>query len=261
MLNDSLARISWRNNENAVEIGFEYYLDLLCRRIKGEDVSLIQELRKFFDDKLGIKLRETQARGLMHRTSSVFVEYVKGVAGQRFNPTSQYWQRQGIRKFEDWRSNWVSAKKLMAVDVDGAPELKPYKGKMGGPIGRETVTVSRVVRDTALSRFLKTLYASHCQVCKITFKLPGGQNYSETHHIRPLGQPHSGEDVEGNMIVLCAHHHAMFDYGVIAVHPQKQTLLSIDDSVVGIGNTLLLKKHKITEENLEYHLENIYGKI
>ncbi len=102
-MDDFLERISWRENENAVEIGFEFYLDLLEKRIKGQKISLVQELRRFFDEELGIKLRETQARGLMHKSSSVFIEYAKGITGHDFNPTSEYWRRQGIEKFAEWR--------------------------------------------------------------------------------------------------------------------------------------------------------------
>jgi len=63
------------------------------------------------------------------------------------------------------------------------------------------------------------------------------------------------------MIVLCPLHHAMFDYGVIAVLPEKFTLLSIDDTINGIGKPLSLRKHTILRESLEYHLETIYGKV
>lgn len=63
------------------------------------------------------------------------------------------------------------------------------------------------------------------------------------------------------MIVLCPLHHAMFDYGVIALHPEKQTLLSIDNNIGKIGKPLALRKHPIIRESLEYHLEMIYGKV
>lgn len=260
-MNDSLERVSWRKNENAVEIGFEFYLDLLEKRIKGEEVSLVQELRKFFHKELGIQLRETQARGLMHKSSSVFIEYIKGVTGEGFNPTSEYWRRQGMNKFTEWRKRWMRLRKQEAVDL--YTERLPPLGKISRAkaLRRKTLTVNRIIRDNALSRFLKALYDSHCQICNYTFMVPGGRNYAETHHIRPLGIPHNGKDQETNMVTLCPLHHAMFDYGVIGLHPEKQTLLSIDNNVAGIGKTLALKRHPINKDSLEYHLEVIYGKV
>lgn len=254
-MDNTLKRVSWRENENTIEISFEFYLDLLEKRIKDENVSLVQELRNFFDKELGIQLRETQTRGLMHNESSAFIRYVKGVTGEYFNPSSEYWKTQGIKKFNQWRKMWTLLRKQEAVDLRADC---PDKAKA---LMRKTITVNRIIRDNALSRFLKSLYESRCQICVYTFRVPGGKKYAETHHIRPLGNPHNGPDNEDNMLVLCPLHHAMFDYGVIALHPEKLTLLSIDDTVSGIGKPLSLSKHKILKEPLEYHLERIYGKV
>ena len=258
---DILRRVSWRENENAIEIGFEFYLDLLERRIKDESVSLVQELRWFFEKELGIQLRETQARGLMHREASAFIRYVKGIAGEDFNPTVEYWNTRGIKTFAEWRKKWTLLRKQEAVDLHDEPISKKDRPDKSETLMRRTITVNRIVRDNALSRFLKSLYESRCQICKYTFRVPGGRKYAETHHIQPLGAPHNGPDKESNMIVLCPLHHAMFDYGVIALHPEKLTLLSIDDTVSGIGEPLLLRRHRIFKESLEYHLEKIYGKV
>jgi hypothetical protein len=76
MARPSDERMRWRDNPNAVELGFDHYLTLIERRLNGEDVSLVQGLRRFYRDELSIDLRETQARGLMHRESSVFIDYV-----------------------------------------------------------------------------------------------------------------------------------------------------------------------------------------
>jgi len=260
-MNKQLERISWKKNENAIELGFEYYLDLLEKRIKGENISLVQSLRIFFDSELGIRIRETQARGLMHKSSSVFIEYVKAVSGESFNPASRYWRRQGLKKFWEWREKWGIARKQEAVDLQDEPKPSPIENNRTEIISRKTITVNRIIRDNALSRFLKALYDSHCQICKFTFMVPGGRKYAETHHIQPLGYPHSGIDHENNIIVLCPLHHAMFDYGVIALHPEKLTLMSIDNNISGIGTPMQLKKHPIAEESLEYHLENVYGKV
>ena len=260
-MDNILKRVSWRENENAIEISFEFYLDLLEKRIEYENISIVQELRNFFDKELSIQLRETQTRGLMHKEASAFIRYVKGVTGEDFNPSSEYWKEQGIEKFKEWRRRWMLLRKQEAVDLHDeliAQTDRPDKAKS---LMRQTITVNRIVRDNALSRFLKSLYQSQCQICKCTFRVPGGKRYAETHHIRPLGNPHNGPDKEDNMLVLCPLHHAMFDYGVIALHSEKFTLLSIDDTISGIGKPLSLSKHKILKGSLEYHLERIYGKV
>ena len=54
MNHEDQKRVSWRQMPNAVELGFDYYLYLVERRLKGEDISLVQGLRKFFGENLGI---------------------------------------------------------------------------------------------------------------------------------------------------------------------------------------------------------------
>ena len=44
--------------------------------------------------------------------------------------------------------------------------------------------------------------------------MPTGR-YAEGAHIRPLGYPHDGPDVLGNVLCLCPNDHVRFDYGAI----------------------------------------------
>ena len=37
-MDNILKRVSWRENENAIEISFEFYLDLLEKRIEYENI-------------------------------------------------------------------------------------------------------------------------------------------------------------------------------------------------------------------------------
>ena len=80
---------------------------------------------------------------------------------------------------------------------------------------RVAVTTFRILRDTALARKIKTLHANRCQICGLAIELLDGSSYSEAHHIQPLGKPHDGPDVAGNIIILCPNHHAMCDYGAM----------------------------------------------
>jgi len=73
----------------------------------------------------------------------------------------------------------------------------------------------RILRDTALARTLKEIHDDCCQVCGETLELRDGARYSEAHHIKPLGRPHYGPDIEGNILVLCPNHHALCDLRAI----------------------------------------------
>jgi len=83
-----------------------------------------------------------------------------------------------------------------------------------------TVQVVRQVRlrNTLLAADLKERYEYCCQVCRTAVQLVS-RKYAEAHHIRPLGSPHFGRDVEGNILVLCPNHHVMLDRGAISIEP------------------------------------------
>ena len=68
-------------------------------------------------------------------------------------------------------------------------------------------------------------------------------------------------DIESNMLVLCPNHHAMMDYGVIAIHPESLTIISIDDRVLHSGRGLEVTKHPVKPEFLEYHLANVFNRV
>ena len=111
--------------------------------------------------------------------------------------------------------------------------------------GRQRQETYRILRDTNLARKLKQLHGNKCQICSETIKLPNGKCYSEAHHIRPLGSPHSGPDVAENIIVLCPNHHVMLDYGVIGLELDK---------------LIIHPKHKIGSAYASYHNQAIHGK-
>ena len=75
------------------------------------------------------------------------------------------------------------------------------------PPERILVETYRILRDTELARKIKKLHKNECQLCGTTITLQDGTSYSEAHHICPLGTPHNGPDVAGNILVLCPNHH------------------------------------------------------
>jgi len=96
----------------------------------------------------------------------------------------------------------------------------------------------RILRDTALARTLKEIHDDCCQVCGETLELRDGARYSEAHHIKPLGRPHYGPDIEGNILVLCPNHHALCD------------LRAIELDLKGLS---LHRDHKVEERFIDYH--------
>lgn len=272
----SLPRVQWKDNSNAVELGFDFYLQLLERRLKGEEVSLVQSLRGYYRGELGINLRETQARGLMHRASSVFIDYVKAVSGQDFTPGIQFWENRELDDFFKWRGRFFKARSQAAVDIEAdsgeaiteedergriVERIQSLTDERDSPPQRQATVVNRIIRDSTLSRFLKLLYDFECQICRFSFSLPSGTKYAESHHVKPLGSRHRGLDVESNMLILCPNHHAMMDYGVIAIHPQKLVVMAIRDNVSDSGKNLQVVRHTVNSEFLEYHLSNVFNRV
>jgi putative restriction endonuclease len=118
------------------------------------------------------------------------------------------------------------------------------------PTPRYEATVSRLIRDTRLTRQVKALHGSRCQVCGERLATPAGF-YAEAAHIRPLGAPHFGPDTLGNVLCLCPNHHALFDFGSFSVAP--------DYSLLGLPGQLRLQaSHQPDLVHLAYHRQHIY---
>ena len=109
--------------------------------------------------------------------------------------------------------------------------------------------MSRIVRDTAVSREVKELHEFQCQICGIRLECEGGP-YAEAAHIRPLGAPHHGPDVIGNVLCLCPNHHVLFDHGALAI--------ADDLSLIGQeGRLRMANAHKFTQ--LKWNIKDLCG--
>lgn len=105
-----------------------------------------------------------------------------------------------------------------------------------------TQIVTRIIRDSILAYELKRLYQFRCQICETRLVLNSNKFYAEGHHIKPLGRPHFGPDLAGNMLVLCPNHHVELDFGARKIQQ----------------NDLLLIKHQIQPQYIDYHNQEIY---
>ncbi len=104
-------------------------------------------------------------------------------------------------------------------------------------------TTYRVLRDSRLARDLKDLHGGACQLCGDSICLPSGNTYSEAHHLIPLGRPHNGPDVAGNIVVLCPNHHVKLDYGLIPLSRERLSERA---------------GHTVNEASIDYHNQEIF---
>jgi len=108
--------------------------------------------------------------------------------------------------------------------------------------GRASTTVNRIIRDTELAQLVTRLHAYKCQICGHTIELVDGCLYAEAHHIRPLGHPHDGPDVIGNILCVCPNHHAELDL--------RARTLTLSDLRLANG-------HVVEQKYINYHNRKI----
>jgi putative restriction endonuclease len=158
----------------------------------------------------------------------------------------------GLYRVEDmWAASGIAGFRIYRFRLRRSEgQAAPWTVQPGvlGPAPRTAGWVQRVVRDSALSRRVKELHGFRCQVCGITIETAGGF-YAEGAHIRPLGSPHDGPDVEENILCLCPNHHVMFDLGSLTVGD--------DLGIVGApGKLRLVDGHLPGQDFLRYHREH-----
>lgn len=116
---------------------------------------------------------------------------------------------------------------------------------------------SRIVRNTQVSKSLKRRYSNTCQVCGDRREQSENRGYSGGHHLKPLGAPHNGLDIESNVVVLCPDHHADFDYGMIGVDPSTLVIRHKYEPHVSGTRLTIREDHGLAEEFLRYHEKHI----
>ena len=153
--------------------------------------------------------------------------------------------------------NGIWGLKSKLKETPKAEDLEEVEDKIILP-ERTKIEIFRILRDTKLAKEIKLLYKNKCQICGKQINLKNA-NYSEAHHIKPLGK-HKGPDTSDNIIILCPNHHVEFDYGVIAINPQDLTIIHKDSQNKFFDKRINLHpSHKLSKEFLEYHLKQIFN--
>lgn len=140
--------------------------------------------------------------------------------------------------------------RLIRIDVEPAP----YVSSPGfAEPAFTTTTITRRIRDSAISREIKKLYSFSCQICQKSIDAVGDRFYSEGAHVRPLGRPHSGDDSKTNLLSLCPNHHTQLDLGGMVIRDDLSVARRIEGEA--IGKLTFAASHRIDMSNIWYHRE------
>ena len=170
-------------------------------------------------------------------------------AGFRYDglfKVEEHWQARGLDGFLIWRF------RLKRLDVNETPAsaLAPSDLPEGNPSpGSRVGTVTRTIRDTNVTQFVKQLYKHKCQICGTRLDAPVVA-ISEGAHIQALSKPHSGPDIIGNVLCLCPNHHAMLDKGALFIK-EDLSVWSFDGKKIGLLN--VSAKHAVGKQYLQHH--------
>ncbi|MEL6614382.1 MAG: YDG/SRA domain-containing protein [Bacteroidota bacterium] len=157
---------------------------------------------------------------------------------------TDYWAEVGRDGYRIWRYRLEPAEVASGARGHTVGE----QGELYVAPQRRVGEVSRIVRDTAVTRSVKRLHGHRCQVCGEAVETLAGP-YAEAAHIRPLGAPHHGPDVLANVLCLCPNHHVAFDRWAFT--------LADDLSLIGLPGALRLHpKHVPDPEHVAYHREH-----
>lgn len=155
-----------------------------------------------------------------------------------------HWHDIGQDGFRIWRFRLVKLSDEASGESIPAPE---------GPAPRTMRTSSHLHRNPLVPARVKKLHDFTCQVCGTRLETAAGP-YAEGAHIRGLGRPHNGPDVESNMLCLCPNDHFLFDTGAIYVDASGD----VWDALQGkeISSLLRARGHQVNPEHLRYHREH-----
>jgi putative restriction endonuclease len=105
----------------------------------------------------------------------------------------RYWKEKGRSGFDIWRYRLVASPPPDPV-TNPPPERAPaQRAAPTSSTEQSYATVQRIVRNTAVTEWVKELYDFTCQVCDICLETPAGP-YAEAAHVLRMGRPHNGPD-------------------------------------------------------------------
>lgn len=166
----------------------------------------------------------------------------------------RYWPHVGEEGFR------VYLYQLVKETAIAAAEQRAASDGSEGPARRIEVSTNRIVRDLVIAARVKRMYGFRCQVCDETVETRIGA-HAEAAHIRPLGRPHDGPDVESNLLCLCPNDHKRFDGGAIYITETPGRTFEVRLRLSGrvIRSLTAYTRHRINSDHLAYHRKEICG--
>ncbi|MEZ9858466.1 HNH endonuclease [Vibrio splendidus] len=139
----------------------------------------------------------------------------------------------------------TAQRRLLRVEYENIPNIIVEVVNDSVKPKRREYTTNSIVRNPKLAKDVKELYGYKCQMCGVVLTARDIK-YAEAAHIRPVGEPHNGDDDLGNILCLCPNHHKLFDLGGV--------FISKDFKIIPFGSELFIHpSHKIDESNFKYH--------
>ena len=142
---------------------------------------------------------------------------------------------------------------MLQFRLDRIDEQQPYiaAAEPVPDVAYATSVVTGRIRDTQLSREVKSLYNHTCQVCATQTLGLGGRPHSEGAHVRPLGMPHLGADSASNILCLCPNHHVELDLGGSIIMDDYSVVNST--TRITFAQLTFKRAHRIDIDNIRYH--------
>lgn len=187
------------------------------------------------------------------------VRVVRGHRGDpRFSPSTGY-RYDGLYRVDDfWEDTGRSGHKIVRYRlVKETPDLVAETTEQAAspstaPAPRVPSQTQRIVRNTAVTQRVKELNGHRCQVCGEVVQTPAGP-YAEGAHIKPLGRPHDGPDVDSNVLCLCPNDHVRLDYGSIVIQDDF-SIVEVEGGTE-LGNLRTVDGHRPDRQFFRYHRE------
>jgi putative restriction endonuclease len=122
---------------------------------------------------------------------------------------------------------------------------------------RASSVVQRIVRNSAVTQWVKERHSYACQFCGIVLETEAGP-YAEGAHVQALGAPHHGPDVVSNVLCLCPNDHVLFDKGALYVDGDNVHRTSTGEFVAKLRSQ---PDHQIKSDFFRYHRERFAGVV
>jgi putative restriction endonuclease len=208
---------------------------------------------------------------MMSRDQGVPVRVIRGFGGDKLQSPAEGYRYDGLYRVENgWIEDSRKGCKVYRFRLIKLPnedqvtwsepdnDNKSHGAKPMGtdkPSKEHTKSTLRVIRDTKITRWVKSVHDFTCQVCSTRLETPVSA-YAEGAHIKPIGTPHNGSDTVENMLCLCPNCHTLFDRGGLSIDPETFDVLS---PITGkkISSLRRAPEHPVDLDAIRYHREHI----